>query len=74
VSTRTVLRWADDAGREDPKQRLIALGPEGRLRAYRDGDLSRSELTIWASTFPEEIPTVNGEVAWIALGLADLES
>lgn len=55
------------------REHLHSLDPEGRLEAYRSGSLSRSELTLWASTFPEEVPTVNGELEWIALALADLD-
>jgi hypothetical protein len=49
------------------------MTPEQRLKAARKGRLSRGELTLWAALYPEEVPLVNGEVEWIALGLADLD-
>jgi hypothetical protein len=53
--------------------RLDALGVEGRLRAYERGELTRTDLSIWAARFPDEPPLVNGELAWIALKLVDLD-
>lgn len=54
-------------------QRLESMSPNERLAAYRSGHFSRSERSLWARTFPDEVPVVNGEVEWIALGLADLD-
>jgi hypothetical protein len=56
-----------------PLERLEAMGPEARLRAYRAGRLSRIERTAWAAAYPDEVPIVNDELEWIALGLADLD-
>lgn len=53
--------------------RLDALGVRGRLRAYKRGGLTLADLSVWASRFPDEPPTVNGEFAWIARTLADLD-
>jgi hypothetical protein len=52
---------------------LDRLGRNGRLAAYRSGQLDRRDLATWAARFPEEVPTVNGEVEWIGLTLADLD-
>ena len=52
--------------------RLRRMSPEERLRASRH-EFDRWQRSVWASHFPEEVPTVNGEVEWIALGLADLD-
>ena len=49
-------------------RRLERMTPEQRLRAARRGRLSRAELTLWAHRYPEEVPLVNGEHAWIGLG------
>ena len=49
------------------------MGVEGRLSAYRAGELSRRECTIWAARFPDEVPLVNNELEWIALSAADLD-
>jgi hypothetical protein len=43
------------------------------LAQYRAGNLAHADLSIWAARFPEEVPTVNGEVEWIGLTLADLD-
>ena len=52
---------------------LDALGPAGRLRAYRRGELAPADLYVWASRYPDEPPTVNGKYAWIGFRLADLD-
>lgn len=52
--------------------RLDRLGTAGRLAQYRAGKLSRADLSVWAARFPDEVPTVNGELEWIGLTLADL--
>ena len=52
--------------------RLDRMSPEERLRAARF-EFNREQRAIWAGRYPEELPTVNGEVEWIALGLADLD-
>ena len=49
------------------------MGYERRLAAYRRGEFSRRQRTIWAARFPEEVPLVNGEFEWIALAMADLD-
>jgi hypothetical protein len=62
--------------RFDPRaalRRLEQMGPERRLRAYRRNRLTHAELVLWTAHFPEEVPIVNDEIEWIALGLADLE-
>lgn len=57
----------------DRAARLSSLGAAGRLARYRAGNLDRAEVAAWAAHFPDEIPTVNGEVEWIAYKLADLD-
>jgi hypothetical protein len=52
---------------------LSSLGPERRLAEYHAGRFSHHQLTLWAQAFPEEVPLVNGELPWIALGLADID-
>jgi hypothetical protein len=47
--------------------RLDRMSPSQRLRAYRRGAFSRAERARWACRYPDEVPTVNGEVEWIAL-------
>lgn len=53
--------------------RLDRMSPSQRLRAYRDGTFNREERARWACRYPEEVPTINGEVEWIALRSADLD-
>ena len=52
--------------------RLARMSGQERARAARF-EFDRWERTVWAGRFPEEVPLVNGEVEWIALGLADLD-
>lgn len=56
-----------------PFEGLVRLGSRRRLAAYRAGELTRRQLTVWAARFPDEVPTVNGELEWIGLALADLD-
>lgn len=57
----------------DRVARLDRLGAAGRLTRYRMGKLSLADLSVWAARYPDEVPTVNGEVEWIGLTLADLD-
>jgi hypothetical protein len=59
--------------RERSQQRLASMTPEERKRAARRGEFSRAERALWAATYPEEVPLINGELEWIALDLADLD-
>jgi hypothetical protein len=73
---KTVASRAPGAHAQTPvslADQLDALGPAGRLEAYRSGPFSRRERTIWACCYPEEVPILNGEVEWIALTMADLD-
>lgn len=69
---------ADDASlataerREAFLARLARMSEQERVRAARH-EFDRWELVVWAGRYPEEVPTVNGEVEWLALGLADVE-
>lgn len=53
--------------------RLDSMGAKRRLRAAREGEFSRAERALWVARYPHEAPLVNGELEWIALGLADLD-
>lgn len=52
--------------------RLARMSPEERVRASRY-EFDRWERSAWAGPYSEEVPTINGEVEWIALSLADLD-
>jgi hypothetical protein len=53
--------------------RLDSMGAERRLRAAREGEFTRAQRALWVARYPLEAPLVNGELEWIALGLADLD-
>jgi hypothetical protein len=53
--------------------RLKRMSKEERVRAARYGAFTPWERSVWASRFPEQVPLLNGEFEWIALGLADLD-
>jgi hypothetical protein len=53
--------------------RLSATGPDRRLAAYEEGELTLAELHVWAALWSDEVPLVNGELPWIVATLADLE-
>jgi hypothetical protein len=46
------------------------MTPDERIRASRYSFKSW-ERQVWARQYPDEVPLINGEVEWIALGLAD---
>lgn len=50
--------------------RLERMSSEERVRAARH-EFDRGQRAIWAGRYPEEAPTIDGEVEWIALRLAD---
>lgn len=50
--------------------RLDRMSSEERLRASRY-EFDRWQRSVWAGRYPEEVPTVNGEVEWIARRLTD---
>lgn len=51
---------------------LAKMTPEERIRASRYS-FNRWERWVYAARYPDEVPTVNGELEWIALALADLD-
>lgn len=53
--------------------RLAGMSPRQRVEASRNGEFTRHERAVWACRYPDEVPTVNGEVEWIALASADLD-
>lgn len=53
--------------------RLARMSEEERVRASRF-TFTSWERHVWAGHYPEEVPIINGEFEWIALGgLADLD-
>lgn len=51
--------------------RLRRMSTRRRLKAAAGFD--HWELAVWSAHYPEEVPLVNGEFAWIACDLADLD-
>jgi len=72
-SSNSSLRVVDPAQEDSFLVRLDRMTPGQRVRAYRSGAFSRAERARWACRYPEEVPTVNGEIEWIALTSADLD-
>jgi hypothetical protein len=62
-----------EEGRRAFLSRLAEMTAEQRIDAARRGDFDRTDRVLWISAYPDEIPLVNGELEWIALGLADLD-
>lgn len=56
----TTSRFAD---------RLDDLGPDDRLAAFQTGELTCADVAAWYVSYPEEVPTINGEFPWIAATL-----
>jgi hypothetical protein len=52
-------------------QVLGAMTYAERVRAYRNGVFTRSELAAAIAREPERLPTINGEYEWVAPALAD---
>ena len=50
---------------------LWKMTSDERVRASRY-TFNRWELYVWAARFPDEVPLINGEYEWIALGSADV--
>lgn len=58
---------------DDFLRRLERMSPGERAGAARAGSFRRLQRLAWATHYPEEVPIVNGEFEWIALGMADLD-
>jgi hypothetical protein len=53
--------------------RLAEMSSQQRIEAARRGVFNRAQRALWVAAYPDEVPLVNGELEWIALGLADLD-
>jgi hypothetical protein len=73
MATQLISPTARGVERGSFLRALKALAPSERLAIYRSGGLTPVECMLWAANFPDEVPTVNGEFEWIALGMADLD-
>lgn len=48
------------------RELLTELGREGRLAAYRAGELDFDTCCLWAARWPREVPLLEGEYEFIA--------
>jgi len=55
------------AARSERRDALRRLGREGRLAAYRRGELCFDSCCLWAARYPHEVPLLNGEFEFIAI-------
>lgn len=66
----SALRSAEQLGRLVAKRERVAalrrLGRAGRLAAYRRGEFDLDTCCLWASSYPGEVPLLNGEFEFIA--------
>ena len=51
---------------------LHEMSPQERIRSYRRGRLSGYQLSVWWSTYPNEVPRIDGHPEWIAATLVDV--
>ena len=58
---------------ESAVERVCRMSRAQILEAIEHRCISRRELMIWATRFPEEVPLINGELPWIVYNLADYE-
>lgn len=54
------------------RQALELMSPQERLTAYRRGQLSGYQLSVWWSLFPAEIPRIDDVPEWLAATLVDI--
>ena len=48
------------------KEQVRSLSPDGRITAMCEGRLTYGQLFWWASNWPEEVPLINNEFAFVA--------
>jgi hypothetical protein len=54
------------ATRHERRAALMRLGRDGRLAAYRRGELDFESCCMWAARWPQEVPLLEGEFEFIA--------
>ena len=57
----------------DRVARMWAMTPYERVAAFRRGELSVGDCGVWQHQEPGTLPTVDGELFYIALLMADLD-
>jgi len=66
------LRGVDVAARRERLETLRRLGREGRLAAYRRGEFDLDTCCLWASSYRDEVPLLNGEFEFIAAKMPEV--
>ncbi len=70
--TREALRPRRAQEHESPIDRFVSelrrMTPKERIEASRYS-MNLRERSVYAARYPEEVPTVNGELEWIAWNL-----
>jgi hypothetical protein len=69
-SSELLGAWATT--RRERGATLRRLGREGRLAAYRRGEFDLDTCCLWASRYPREVPLLNGEFEFIAVGTPEV--
>jgi hypothetical protein len=54
------------AEREARLEALWRMTPNERIASMRRGDLSMEQCCAWAARYPQQVPLINGEFAFIA--------
>lgn len=72
-TTSSPLTRPGEEGRTAFLARLAEMTSKQRVAAARRGAFNRAQRALWVASYPDEAPLVNGELEWIALGLADLD-
>jgi hypothetical protein len=72
--TETIMKQLGEerASRAELSRALWAMSPAEREAAMRRGELTGTQLLEWARRAPDEVPTINGEWAFIAASTPEL--
>ena len=63
---------AERASKAELSRALWAMSPGEREAAMRRGELTGAQLLEWARRAPDEVPTINGEWAFIATSTPEI--
>lgn len=65
-STSFIALTDDLADQAERLRTLWKMTRPERLAAFHRGELTQEQLFAWAARYPREVPTINGELAFIA--------
>lgn len=66
------LLGAELAARRERGETLRRLGREGRLAVHRRVEFDLDTCCLWASSYPHEVPLLNGEFEVLAVKAPDV--